>query len=105
MNNEARLMVKIEELLRSKHVGKKNAISSERISSILRIADGEANPVTRSIITRLIFEKHVPIGACTFGYFIIENEEEFQEYINDLYGRMEGIKKRIKSLTMGWTYA
>jgi hypothetical protein len=102
MNNERIIMVKIRELLRSHHIGKNKAICASRIAFETRVKDGETHPVIRSAITRLILEEHIPIASCCWGYFIIETEDEYKEYLADLIDRELGMRRRSEAIKIGW---
>ena len=66
------------------HTGKKNAIPANKISKVLDIPEDDTVPTTRRLITRLITEEGMPIGAFGKGYFYIETASELAEYMTYL---------------------
>jgi 3-dehydroquinate synthase class II len=66
------------------HKGKKNAIPANKISKILDIPEDDTVPTTRKLITKLITEQGMPIGAYGRGYFYIETAQELAEYMKYL---------------------
>jgi hypothetical protein len=82
-----------------KHVGMENAIPVHEIANIVGIYDSDfTNPKLRFEIKKIIDELDIPIGSCREGYFIIANEKELELCISDYLHRINGIKKRIRSL-------
>jgi hypothetical protein len=43
--------------------------------------------------------KQIPIISNRFGYFIPENDDEMNEYIVNMRGRMKGIEERLSLAT------
>lgn len=71
------------------HKGKANAIPANKISKILNIPEDDTVPTTRKIITKLILEEGMPIGAFGSGYFYIETPEELTDYMAFLQDKIE----------------
>lgn len=84
----------VEELIRS-HPGKENAITSREISEILGGIDTlDSTPQTCELIRTLVRERKVPIAACSVGYFLIQNQDELNEYLVNLQQRESQIRER-----------
>lgn len=80
------------------HKGKGNEISSGEIADILGIKDGDTHSIVRRLIKSCVYENHIPLAANGYGYFVINNEEEFIEYSNNLTVRAEEILERKNSI-------
>ena len=80
------------------HKGKANAITASTIGKALDIPENDTVATTRGLITKLIKDERLPIGATETGYFLVENEEELNEYTRDLNDRIYGIYERINRL-------
>lgn len=79
----------------TEHVGKENAITSQELSRRLgELDDLDSTPNTRAAIRELVTEEHVPVGACSNGYFLIETQAELEEYEAQLTERAYGILER-----------
>jgi hypothetical protein len=77
------------------HKGKDNAIKSKAIAlKIGHIGEDDTHIGTRNLITKLIREG-MPIGACDNGYFLLETQEEVDEYGQKLNNRIFEIYDRI----------
>jgi hypothetical protein len=75
---------------------KANPITSEELGIKLGITDVEGNPLARSVITEVIREKHLPLGATAHGYFVMTTTEDLKEYRADLNRRIAGTLDRIR---------
>lgn len=64
------------------HKGKANAIPANKISKMLKIPEDDTVPTTRRLITKLILDEGLPIGAFGKGYFYIETPKELAEYMD-----------------------
>jgi len=77
------------------HRGKANAITSGKISKLLDIPHDDTVATTRSLITKLILEERMPIGAHRRGYFYIENQKELTDYMAYLENRIHQATTRM----------
>lgn len=66
------------------HKGKTNPIAANKISKLLKIPDNDTVSTTRALITKLILDEGMPIGAYGDGYFYIETAQELAEYVDYL---------------------
>lgn len=83
----------IREILED-HRGKDDPITSREISNQVGIDEPGSFPTTRGAITKLLHEEKIPIGASGNGYFILESEDEIDEYIGNLTRRINGLEER-----------
>lgn len=94
MLNEDELIEKIAEIILA-HVGKKNAIPAREIAKTLGIQDNDTFVHTRTLITKTLKKKQLPIGANEkFGYFLIANRTELDDYAKTLESREKNIGDR-----------
>jgi len=98
MSLEEQRLEEIEKILLS-HKGKQKAIASNKIAKLIGIHEDDTVSTTRGLITKLIRRTELPIGACESGYYIMQTEEELNEVMQDLNGRIHGISDRIIQLT------
>lgn len=75
---------------------KANPVTSEKLGVKLGITDVEGNPLARSVITEVIREKGLPLGATGHGYFVMETIEDLKDYRADLNRRIAGTLNRIR---------
>jgi hypothetical protein len=85
---EEQRMDEIKKIL-LQHKGKTNAIAANKISKMLNIPEDDTVPTTRKIITKLIIDEGMPIGAFGNGYFYIETPEELADYMQFLQDKIE----------------
>lgn len=89
---------KIIEVLK-KHVGRENAIPAKEIAALVGRKESESSQQnTRNDIKALIEDCILPIASCKYGYFVISNVLELNEYTDALYSRIMGITVRRDSV-------
>jgi 5-formaminoimidazole-4-carboxamide-1-beta-D-ribofuranosyl 5'-monophosphate synthetase len=76
------------------HHGKSDQISSRTLSEMFDIDEPESFPRTREVIRHLVLDEKMPIAAGGNGYFLIETQEELNEYVRRLAGRENKIEQR-----------
>jgi len=84
---------KIEELLRD-HKGINNPITSREINEKLDDVPVERGINIRETISELIVEEGIPVASCSKGYYLIQDEDELEEYVEQLESRAEGINRQ-----------
>jgi len=90
----------ISHLMMTKHVGSKNTITSREIAEYLGIDNRPNCDVqVKNIMTRVMKYTKTPIISNRFGYFIPETDDEMNEYIVNMRGRMKGIEERLSLAT------
>lgn len=83
----------VKELL-LEHKGAENPITSREINEEIGLDNIGSFPSTRAVIRKLVLEDQLPIAATTNGYFVIEDQEELEDYINQLENRVMNITER-----------
>lgn len=76
------------------HKGKFNAISAREIATKVGIPDNDTFGGTRGLITKLMEEDDLPIGATHDGFYLLSNQVELREYVRDLSERAGSILNR-----------
>ena len=71
-------------------------VTSEELGHLLGFDDPEGNPRARAVITEVIRQKRLPLGAKGDGYYVLETIEELKDYRADLNRRISGILDRIR---------
>lgn len=80
-----------------KHVGKSNPIQVDEIAEKVSLTDREI----RRAVQMLINDEGYAIGSTTkgpYGFFIISDQEDFDEAVQNLSSRERKIAERIKRL-------
>jgi putative heme iron utilization protein len=78
-----------------KHIGKANAIKAKFIATKIGLSGEDDTHIgTRNLITKLV-KQGMPIGACDNGYFLLETQDEVDEYGQKLNNRIVEIYERI----------
>ena len=83
----------VKELLLD-HKGSDNPISSREISEELDKEEVGSFPETRMMIREIMIEDEIPIASSNAGYYVIEAEEELQDYVDQLESRILGMTER-----------
>ena len=86
---------KIKDILMD-HKGKKNAISSKRISEAMGFPMEDTQAVSRQAIWSTAEEYDLPLVSCNRGYFIAETDDEIEEYNKNIQKRIDGMEKTRK---------
>ncbi|WP_121820535.1 hypothetical protein [Halostella salina] len=76
------------------HKGEDNPISSREINEEIGVDDIGSFPSTRAIIRELVMDDYLPVAASTKGYFVIQDEDELEDYIDQLENRVMNITER-----------
>jgi hypothetical protein len=90
-NGEARERVKA---LLLEHRGKDNPITSREINEEVDVDNIGSFPSTRALIRDLVMEDRIPVAGSSQGYYVIEDEEELEDYIENLESRVMNITER-----------
>ena len=86
-------------LLKTYHRGKSQAITVDQIAITLNLHGlGATGFPVRKAVKELIQKDRIPIGSCSRGYYIIQNEKERLQTIDTLIARRNGISSRIRAL-------
>ena len=89
---------KIKKLLED-HVGKGNEVSARVIENEYGNPSDSTHRKARDLIDACIEKYDLAVAANNNGYFIISNDEEYNEYMANLDSRIAGIDERKKIIT------
>ena len=84
------------------HYGKKNPITSAEIAKLLNIIEDDTHAQTRSLILECAQKYKLPLAANNRGYYLISNEQEYEEYMANLDSRSAGIEQRKQIITKNY---
>ena len=87
------MLKKIKNIL-EKHVGKKNSVTSAKIAESIGIKEDATHAKTRALIFECAQENKLPVAATNRGYFLIETQDEYNDYIKNLDDRIRCIEFR-----------
>lgn len=78
--------------------GRHNAQTYKHIAFYLGINEREL----RDIVSRLVTDWQIPIGASQEGYWYIDNDDEYRLAHAELMSRVKALAKRAKGLRIGY---
>lgn len=81
------------------HNGKKNPITSAEIAKSLGIVEDDTHAQTRALILECAEEYELPLAANNRGYYLISDQQEYEEYMANLDSRSAGIEQRKRIIT------
>lgn len=84
------------------HNGKKNSITSAEIARSLGIIEDDTHAKTRALILECAEKYELPLAANNRGYYLISNQQEFDEYMANLDSRSAGIEERKRIITKNY---
>lgn len=76
------------------HRGPENPITSREINEAVDLDSVGSFPSTRAVIRDLVLEEGIPIAAGNQGYYVIEEEDELEAYVENLENRVMQITER-----------
>lgn len=85
------------------HVGKSNAVKSWEIAKIIGIEENATHAQTRNLIFECAIKYNLPLAASRKGYYLIKNNDEYNEYIKNLDSRISGIEERKRIITVNYS--
>ncbi|MDS0261892.1 ATP-binding protein [Haloarcula sp. S1CR25-12] len=92
MNSEE-VKKRIAEIL-EQHQGSSNTITSREIREQLNHETDEAPSKVRKLISELVLEEELPVASNSNGYYLIQDEDELEDYVDKLEKRARGINER-----------
>src|SRR4030042_4323166 len=96
-------MSKIDDLISVLEDGKANSKHAPQLEHSLGMDIGHTQEPTRDLIRDAIVSRDYPIGSLPrSGYFLIDTEDELNEVVSNLQGRIDGLQRRIDALRRGW---
>ena len=84
------------------HSGKANAIAAKEIARMADIPKSESSARVRVLIFQCAKKYRLPLAADVHGYYIIENDAEYAEYMHALEHRITGITEREFIITQNY---
>ena len=69
------------------HIGKRNAITSAEIADMLGIDEDDTHAITRDLLLQAAEAYNLPLAASNRGYYLIDNETEYEEYMRRVLSR------------------
>lgn len=76
------------------HKGKCNPVTSAEVAKIIGIIEDDTHAQTRALIFETAEIYGLPLAANHKGYYLITSDAEYDEYMENLDGRIEGIEQR-----------
>ncbi|MCG2776873.1 MAG: hypothetical protein L6406_14460 [Desulfobacterales bacterium] len=92
MSSDAQLN-KIKEILEI-HRGKENPISAGEIGLQIGIHEDATHVQVRGLILQAIERFNLPVAGGNRGYYLIKDEYELEEYLRNIDGRIDEMRKR-----------
>lgn len=89
-------------LLLEHHVGKGNEVSAQVIENEYGDPREKTHKKARDLINECIEKYNLPVAANNRGYFLISNQQEFDEYMENLDLRKAGIDERKRIITKNY---
>lgn len=81
------------------HEGKRNAITSAEIAKTIGIIEDDTHSQTRALLLECAKKFRLPLAASNRGYYLITDDQEYNEYMRNLNSRSAGIEERKKIIT------
>ncbi|MCH5164084.1 MAG: hypothetical protein J1F36_03620 [Clostridiales bacterium] len=94
-------MEKLRDILLT-HTGKQNRITSAQIAAQLGIIEDATYATTRALILATAEKYEIALAADARGYYVISNDEEYYNYMNNLDARISGICERKRIITSNY---
>ena len=95
------MLEQIKEILKN-HNGKRNPITSAEIAKIIGVIEDDTHAQTRALILECAEKYELPLAANSRGYYLISNQQEYDEYMTNLDSRSAGIEERKRIITKNY---
>lgn len=92
------MLKEIKEILLM-HEGKKNPITSAEIAARIGTQEDDTHAQTRALILECAKAYKLPLAANNRGYYLIVDQQEYDEYMANLDSRSAGIEERKRIIT------
>jgi hypothetical protein len=76
------------------HRGSDDPITAREINEVIDEDRVGSFPGTRELIREIVIEDEIPVASTNQGYFVVDNEEELSEYVDNLTRRAMAILER-----------
>lgn len=73
------------------HRGKENPITARQISRIMGFPLEDTQSVSRKAIWETAVRYDLALASCSKGYFIVNHQNELDEYNNNIQRRIDGM--------------
>jgi len=91
-------LLQIKEILEN-HIGKENQISAGTIGPLIGVYEDHTHKKARQLILEAIKKFNLPVAGGNKGYYLLRNEEEFEDYKNSIIRRTEKtIENRVNTV-------
>jgi hypothetical protein len=87
----------------SPHRGRGDVVSSALISKAVAMADDRGTRMTTRYVIAEMLRRGYPIGATGSGYFVLETDEEVEDYVRDLRRRAAAMVRRTRWVREAFT--
>lgn len=87
------------------HQGASDPITSREINREVGLDNVGSFPSTRAVIREIVLEDQIPIAASSNGYYVLEEADELEAYLDNLESRIMGLTERrlaIKRAVQEW---
>lgn len=84
------------------HKGKNNPITSAEVAVLIGIVEDDTHAQTRALILDTANMYGLPLAASNKGYYLITSDSEYDEYMENLDSRIEGIAQRKEIITKNY---
>ena len=91
--NDEEIRERIKQIL-LEHEGANNPISVREINEEVDVNSSNVIPNIRKVISEVVLEEEIPVIASSEGYYLVQNEQELKEYVEQLESRIEAINER-----------
>lgn len=81
------------------HQGKNNPVTSAEIAKRIGIHEDDTHAQTRALILECAKTYKLPLAANNRGYYLIVDQQEYDEYMGNLDSRSAGIEARKSIIT------
>lgn len=98
------MLEQIEDILLL-HKGKQNPITSAEIARKIGIIEDDTHAQTRALILECAEKYGLPLATNNSGYYLISNQQEYEEYMANLNSRSAGIDERKRIITKNFKEA
>lgn len=93
MSDEEAVKERVKDLLLD-HRGADDPITSREINDEVELDSIGSFPSTRAVIREIVLVDHIPIAGSSQGYYVIQDEDELHEYVENLEQRVMQITER-----------
>lgn len=95
------MLEQIKNILLS-HKGKRNPVTSTEIARKIGIIEDDTHAQTRALIFECAKKFKLPLAANNRGYYLIVDQQEYDDYMENLDSRSAGIEERKRIITKNY---